>query len=104
MLIVTTANIAGKEIDETLGLVKGSSVRAKHIGKDISASLKGLVGGEIESYHQLQDDSRKMAIARMEEDAIKMGADAIVMMRITSSSIAQGVSEILCYGTAVKLK
>ncbi|MFV0555499.1 MAG: YbjQ family protein [Lactovum sp.] len=104
MKIVTTEQIAGQEIQYVLGLVKGTSVRAKHIGRDFAASLKNIVGGEIEGYRELQDESRKMAISRMVEEAEKMGADAIVTFRITSSAIAQGVSEILVYGTAVKLK
>lgn len=103
MLIVTTEQIAGKEIEQ-IGLVKGSSVRAKNIGRDFTAGLKNLVGGEIEAYRELQDESRKIAMSRMVAEAEKLNADAIVTMRITSSSIAQGVSEILVYGTAVRFK
>lgn len=103
MKIVTTETIIGSEISENLGLVKGSSVRAKNIGRDFTAGLKNIVGGEIEGYRQLQDESRKMAISRMVSEAEALGADGIVAFRITSSSIAQGVSEILVYGTAVKL-
>lgn len=104
MRIVTTEEIAGSEIVEVVGLVKGSSVRAKNIGRDFAAGLKNIVGGEIEGYRQLQDESRKMAVSRMVAEAEELNADAIVAFRITSSSIAQGVSEILVYGTAVKLK
>ncbi len=104
MKIVTTEVMHGKEIEEVLGLVKGSSVRAKNIGRDFTAGLKNLVGGEIEGYRDLQDESRKIAMSRMVAEAEKLGADGIVAMRITSSSIAQGVSEILVYGTAVKFK
>ncbi len=103
MLIVTTDQITGKEIEQ-LGLVKGSSVRAKNIGRDFTAGLKNIVGGEIEGYRELQDESRKIAMSRMVAEAEKLNADAIVTMRITSSSIAQGVSEILVYGTAVRFK
>lgn len=103
MKIVTTEEIVGSEIIEVCGLVKGSSVRAKNIGRDFTAGLKNIVGGEIEGYRQLQDESRKIAVSRMVEEAEKLDADAIVAFRITSSSIAQGVSEILVYGTAVKL-
>lgn len=103
MIILTTENVPGHNVSQYLGLVKGSSVRAKHVGSDFAAGLKNLVGGEIEGYRQLQDESRKMAISRMIAEAEALNADAIVMMRITSSSIAQGVSEILVYGTAVKL-
>ncbi len=104
MKIVTTEVMHGEEIGEVLGLVKGSSVRAKNIGRDFTAGLKNLVGGEIEGYRELQDESRKIAMSRMVSEAEKLGADGIVTMRITSSSIAQGVSEILVYGTAVKFK
>ncbi len=104
MKIVTTEVMHGEEIVEVLGLVKGSSVRAKNIGRDFTAGLKNLVGGEIEGYRELQDESRKIAMGRMVAEAEKLGADGIVTMRITSSSIAQGVSEILVYGTAVKFK
>lgn len=103
MLIVTTDQITGKEIEQ-VGLVKGSSVRAKNIGRDFTAGLKNIVGGEIEGYRELQDESRKIAMSRMVAEAEKLNADAIVTMRITSSSIAQGVSEILVYGTAVRFK
>ncbi|WOO87949.1 YbjQ family protein [Mollicutes bacterium LVI A0039] len=104
MQIVTTEQIVGHEIGEVLGLVKGSSVRAKNIGRDFTAGLKNIVGGEIEGYRELQDESRKMAMSRMLAEAEGIGADAIVSMRITSSAISQGVSEILVYGTAVKFK
>lgn len=104
MKILTTETVTGQEVGEVLGLVKGSSVRAKNIGRDFAAGLKNIVGGEIEGYRELQDESRKIAISRMVKEAEGLGADAIIMMRITSSSIAQGVSEILVYGTAVKFK
>ncbi len=103
MLIVTTENVQSRETVEVCGLVKGSSVRAKNVGNDILAGLKNIVGGEINSYRELQDESRKIAMSRMIEEAEKMNADAIVAMRITSSTIAAGTSEILVYGTAVKL-
>lgn len=102
MKIVTTEEINGESINEVCGLVKGSSVRAKNIGRDFAAGLKNIVGGEIVGYRELQDESRKMAMSRMIAEAEALDADAIVAMRITSSSIAQGVSEILVYGTAVK--
>lgn len=104
MKIVTTELISGHEEVEMIGLVKGSSVRAKNIGRDFTAGLKNIVGGEIEGYRELQDESRKIAMSRMVAEAEELGADAIICMRITSSSIAQGVSEILVYGTAVKFK
>ncbi len=104
MLVVTTETITGKEITQTIGLVKGSSVRAKHIGRDLMAGLKNLVGGEIDEYRTMMDDSRKLAIYRLVKNAEEEGADAVVGLRLTSSTIAQGVSEITAYGTAVKLK
>lgn len=103
MIITTTENVPGAKSASYLGLVKGSSVRAKNIGQDFAAGLKNIVGGEIAGYTDLQNESRKIAMAHMIAEAEALGADAIVMLRITSSSIAQGVSEILVYGTAVKI-
>ncbi len=103
MLIVTTEAITGKEIIETYGFCKGSSVRAKNVGRDILASFKGLVGGEITEYTNMMDESRKLAVARLVSDAESMGANAIVGFRIQTSSISQGVSEVTAYGTAVKI-
>ena len=104
MIISTTDTIPNKEIIEILGLARGSTVRAKNIGKDIFAGFKNLVGGEIHEYTKLQADSREEAIKRMTEDAEKLGADAIVGLRLTTSMVTQGAAEILAYGTAVKLK
>ncbi|MFY0674712.1 MAG: YbjQ family protein [Bacteroidia bacterium] len=104
MIISNTENVAGKEVSETLGVVRGSTVRARNIGRDIFASLKNIVGGEVSEYTRLMADSREEAIYRMKEDASKMGADAIVNVRFTTSAIMQGMAEILAYGTAVKLK
>ena len=104
MLFVTTENIQGKEITESLGVVRGSSVRARNIGRDFFAGLKNIVGGEISEYTQLLADSREQAIKRMLDDAKKMGADAVVNVRLTTSNVMQGAAEILAYGTGVKLK
>ena len=104
MLYVTTETIAGKTILETLGIARGSTVRSRNIGRDIFASLKNIVGGEIEEYTKLQADAREQALQRMIEDAKNMGADAIVSVRFTTSVVTQGASEILAFGTAVKLK
>ena len=104
MIISTTENIPGKEIMETLGIARGSTVRAKNIGKDIFAGFKNIVGGEIHEYTKLQADSREEAIQRMIEDAEKLDADAIVGVRLTTSMVTQGAAEILAYGTAVKLR
>jgi len=104
MIITTTEFVPGREVTEILGVARGSTVRARHIGNDIMAGLKNIVGGEIEEYTNLQAQSREQAMERMTKDAEKMGADAIIGMRMMTSMVAQGVAEILAYGTAVKLK
>jgi len=104
MIIATTDIIPNKEITEILGIARGSTVRARNIGRDIFAGLKNIVGGEIEEYTKLQAESREQAMQRMKNDAQKLGADAIINMRLTTSMVMQGASEILAYGTAVKLK
>jgi len=101
MIIVTTEEIPSKKIKETLGIARGSTVRARNIGRDIFAGIKNLVGGEISEYTRLQAESREQAIKRMVDDAEKMGANAIVNIRLTTSMVMQGCSEILAYGTAV---
>ena len=104
MVYVTTPNIPGKEIAESLGLVRGSTVRARNIGRDIFAGLKNIVGGEISEYTSLLAQAREQAIKRMLDDAQKLGADAIVNVRFNTSQVMQGAAEMLAYGTAVKLK
>ena len=104
MIISTTQTIPNKEITEILGIARGSTVRARSIGRDIFAGLKNIVGGEIEEYTKLQADAREQALQRMINDAKKLDADAIVNVRFTTSVVAQGASEMLAYGTAVKLK
>lgn len=104
MIITTTEKIPNKEIAEILGIARGSTVRARNIGRDIFAGLKNIVGGEIEEYTKLQAESREQAYQRMVDDAKKLGADAIVNVRFATSMIMQGASEIFAYGTAVKLK
>lgn len=104
MIQTTTETVPGREITELLGIARGSTVRARNIGRDIFAGLKKLVGGEIEEYTQLQAQSREQALQRMEADAAKMGADAVINVRIATSMVTQGAAEILAYGTAVKLK
>ncbi len=103
MLLSTSDEIAGREITETIGLVSGNAVRARHLGRDVLAGLKNLVGGEIGAYQQLLSGSRQIAIERMEEQATEVGADAIVAVRLATSTITSGASEVLAYGTAVKL-
>ena len=104
MIVTTTESIPGNEIVEILGLSRGSTVRARNVGRDIFAALKNLIGGEINEYTKLQADSREQALQRMIKYAESLGADAVVNERITTSMIMQGVAEILAYGTAVKLK
>ena len=103
MIISTIETIAGRQVTEVLGIVRGNSVRARHVGRDIVAGIKNLVGGEISEYAELQAQTREQATRRMITDAERQGADAVVGVRYTTSMIAQGASEILSYGTAVKL-
>ena len=104
MIISTIENVPNKEIEAILGIARGSTVRARNIGRDFFAGLKNIVGGEIEEYTKLQAQAREQAIQRLKQDAQKLGADAVINVRFTSSTIMQGASEILAYGTAVKLK
>ena len=103
MLIVTTDNIAGKEI-EMLGIVKGTTIQSKHIGKDITAGLRNIVGGEVKAYVDMMNEARAVATERMIEEATALGADAIVAARFASASIMQSAAEVMAYGTAVKFK
>ncbi|MBL6647019.1 MAG: YbjQ family protein [Flavobacteriaceae bacterium] len=103
MILTNTEFVANKTISETLGVARGSTVRSRNIGRDIFASLKNIVGGEIEEYTKLQADAREQALQRMVADATQMGADAVINIRFTTSVVAQGASEMLAYGTAVKL-
>ena len=103
MLVTTSDAIPGREIAETIGLVTASSVRARHVGRDILAGLKNLVGGEIGAYQQLLIESREQALAALEADAERQGADAIVALWMATASVAQGAAEVLVYGTAVRL-
>lgn len=104
MLIVTTDTIVGKEIMEVKGLCKGSTVRSKNVGSDIGASLKGLVGGELNGYNDMLVEARQIAIGRMVEDAQALGANAIIAMRLGSAAVTAGAAEIVAYGTAVVIK
>ena len=104
MLITTTDFIPGKEVVEVIDIARGSTVRARNIGRDIFAGLKNIVGGEIDEYTKLMAESREHAIRRMIADAESIGADAIINVRFMTSMVMQGTSEILAYGTAVKLR
>ncbi len=104
MIIATAGKVKGREITKTIGLVKGSTIRARHLGRDIMASFRGMVGGEISEYTKMMAEAREQAIQRMVEDAEKQGANAIVSMRFTTSMVMQSASEILAYGTGVVLE
>ena len=104
MHISTTDFIIGYEVIETVDIARGSTVRARHIGKDIFAGLKSIVGGEITNYTKLMADAREEAIDRMIADAERIGANAIINVRFTTSMVMQGAAEILAYGTAVRIK
>lgn len=104
MKVSNTEFIGNQTISETLGIARGSTVRSRNIGRDIFAGLKNIVGGEIEEYTKLQADSREQALSRMIEDAKNLGADGVVNVRFSTSVVAQGASEMLAYGTAVKFK
>jgi len=103
MLLVNTPTVEGKKITEVLGLVRGNTVHSKHLGKDIGAGLKTLIGGEIKAYTEMLTNARDDATGRMVEEAEKLGADAVVNVRYTTSQTMGGAAEILAYGTAVKL-
>ncbi len=104
MILTNTNDLIGHEISEYLGIVRGSTVRARNIGSDFLAGLKNVVGGEIANYTKLLADSREQALERLVEDAERLGADAVLNVRFTTSAVMQGAAEILVYGTAVKLK
>ena len=103
MIITTSERIEGQTITRTIGLVKGSTIRARHVGRDIMASLRGVVGGEITEYTKMMAESREQALQRMVEDAEAQGANAVIALRFTTSMVMQNASEILAYGTGVVL-
>jgi len=104
MIVVNTDFVPGREIVEVLGLVKANTIRAKHIGKDIMAGLRNIVGGELTEYTEMLSESREEALQRMIKEAEKLDADAVINVRFMTSSVAQGAAEMLAYGTAVRLK
>lgn len=104
MLMTTQDNFEDYEIVETLGLVRGNTVRARHVGNDIMAGLRNIVGGEITEYTKLLAESREQAVDRMVADAEQLGANGIVCMRFITAAVTQGAAELLAYGTAVKLQ
>lgn len=104
MIVVTTADVAGSRVTETLGMVRGSSIRSRHIGRDVIARLRNLTGGEVREYTKVLAEAREQAIDRMVEEAQALGADAIVAVRFQTSEVMTGAAELLCYGTAVRLE
>ncbi len=101
---VTTGTVPGREIVEVLGIARGNTVKARNVGRDLTQGLRNLAGGELKAYSTLLSDARDEAIARMEADAIEMGADAVVNVRMETSEITKGASEVIAYGTAVRLE
>ncbi|MFP4113109.1 MAG: YbjQ family protein [Spirochaetota bacterium] len=104
MILATTESIPGKRVSAVLGLVRGNTIRARHLGKDIAAAFKNITGGEITDYTKMLAESREQSLDRMIEDAESLGADGIIAIRFTTSSVMQGAAEILVYGTAVLLE
>jgi len=101
MIITTTETISGKKVVTTLGLVKGNTIRARHVGRDIVAGFRNIIGGEIVEYTKMLAESREQALDRMQQEAEKLGANAVVGMRFITASIMGGAAELLAYGTAV---
>lgn len=104
MIVVTSENVAGREIVDSFGIARGNTIRARHVGTDIIAGLRNIVGGEVGEYTKLMAEAREQAYDRMVANAKQMGADAVVSVRFSTSMVTQGAAEILAYGTAVKLK
>lgn len=104
LLLTTDTAPPGMEVEEVIGLVRGNTIRARHLGNDIIAALKGLVGGEIGEYTKMMAESREQALDRMQAEALERGANAVLSVRLTTSMVMQGSAEILAYGTAVRLR
>lgn len=104
MILTNIDYVPSYEVTESMGLVKGSTIRAKHVGKDLLAMFRQIVGGELKEYSQMLDESRQISTGKMVAEAEKLGADAILNIRFATSNVMQGAAEILVYGTAVKLK
>jgi uncharacterized protein YbjQ (UPF0145 family) len=104
MIVVTTPDVPGMRVVQTYGLVRGNTIRARHVGKDVMAALRNVAGGEIHEYTKMMAEAREQAIDRMVEEAEALGADAVVMVRFQTAEIMRGAAEMLCYGTAVRLE
>ena len=103
MIVTTTQNVEGRKVTRTLGIVRGNTIRARHIGRDITAALRNIVGGEVSEYTKLFGEAREQALDRMVEEARTLGADAVVEVRFSTSMVMQAAAELLAYGTAVEL-
>lgn len=104
MIVVTTPTVADRQISEVLGMVRGNTIRARHVGRDIQAKLRNLAGGEVREYTKMMAEAREQAVDRMVEDAMGLHADAIVAVRFQTCEVMNGAAEMLCYGTAVRLE
>jgi len=104
MIVVTTETVPGRQVVEALGVVRGSTIRAKHIGRDIMASLRNVVGGEVKEYTEMLTETRNESVQRMKQEARALGADAVVNLRFATSQVMAGAAELLAYGTAVRLE
>ena len=104
MIVVNTETVPGHRVVEALGIVRGSTIRAKHIGKDIMASLRGVVGGEVKEYTDMLTETRNESVNRMKREARALGADAVVNLRFSTSQVMAGAAELLAYGTAVRIE
>lgn len=103
MIVVTTPDVPGREVAEVLGMVRGNTIRARHIGRDIQAGLRNLAGGEVHEYTKMLAEAREQSVDRMIEDAAALGADAVIAVRFQTCQVMKGAAEMLCYGTAVRL-
>ena len=104
MIVVNTETVPGHQVVEALGVVRGSTIRAKHIGRDIMASLRNIVGGEVKEYTEMLIETRNESVHRMKQEARALGADAVVKLRFTTSQVMSGAAELLAYGTAVRIR
>ncbi len=104
MIVVNTETVPGHQVAEALGVVRGSTIRAKHIGRDIMASLRNIVGGEVKEYTEMLTETRNESVHRMKQEARALGADAVVNLRFSTSQVMAGAAELLAYGTAVRFR
>ncbi|UCC25055.1 MAG: YbjQ family protein [Gemmatimonadales bacterium] len=103
MIVVTTPDVPGREVTEVLGLVRGNTIRARHVGHDIQALFRNIAGGEVHEYTKMLAEAREQAVDRMLEEAEALGADAVIAVRFQTCEVMKGAAEMLCYGTAVRL-